>query len=83
LQVGKEEHIVPQQPKILLAILGTRKKETAKERRTGKPRYSEMSKSGLEARAVKPEVEIFQGARPLAYRCICTNTQAHEKPGRA
>ncbi len=74
MQVGKEEHIVPQKPKILLAILGKMavsvSKQAAKERRTGKPRYSEMSKSGLEARAVKPGVAILQGARPLAYRCI-------------
>ena len=36
MQVGKEEHIVPQQPKILLAILGTRKKETSQGKKDGK-----------------------------------------------
>ena len=55
LQGGKEEHLVPQKPKILLAILS----KPAKERRTGKPRYKETCKSGLGARAVKPEAAMF------------------------
>jgi hypothetical protein len=69
LQGGKEEHSVPQQPKILLAILSknymlgnckrVKGKRQVKERRAGKPRYSEMSKSGLGARAVKPEVAML------------------------
>jgi len=55
--------------------------QPAKERRTGEPRYSEMSKSVSGARAVKPEVAIPQCARPLAYKSTCTSIQLLERPG--
>ena len=76
LQGGKEEHLVPQKPKILLAILSTAKEEEGSESRD----TSKGCKSGLEARAVKPETAMFQGARPLAYVFISMNLRDPERP---